>query len=148
MRVQDIIDAKGAGVVKVGEKVRLEEAARGLLRQAIGALVVVGSDGKLRGVISEREIVAAVARHGKRAMALNVADVMSPNHPALAPTDSVLHAMRMMTELRVRHLPVLLSGSIVGLISIGDTVRARLSEKSTETLVLQDMTRWPLSRVA
>ena len=148
MRVQDIVDTKGDGVVKVGETVRLDEAARCMLQQAVGALVVVGSDGKLRGLLSEREVVAALARYGKRALELKMGDVMSPDHPALAPTDSVLDAMTMMTELRVRHLPVIVEGSIVGLISIGDTVKARLSEKITENLVLREMARWPIPRVA
>jgi CBS domain-containing protein len=148
MRVQDIIDTKVAGVVKIGDAAPLGEAVASMRQQEIGALVVVGSDGKLKGVISEREIVVALARHGKRALELRVGDVMSLDHPALEPTDSVLRAMTIMTELRVRHLPVMLRGSVVGLISIGDTVKARLDEKISENRILQDIARWPVPRVA
>jgi CBS domain-containing protein len=148
MRVQDVIDTKGDGVVKVGECASFGEAVCAMRQQAVGSLVVVGSDGAFRGVLSEREVVVALARHGSRALSLRVGDVVAPDHPALEPTDSVLYAMTIMTELRVRHLPVVLGGSIVGLISIGDTVKALLPETITEKLPLWDIPHWPVPSLA
>jgi len=99
-------------------------------------------------VVSEREIVGALGDRGAAALDLRVSDLMLADRPTVAPTDTVRDAMTIMTERRVRHLPVVSEGSVVGLISIGDTVKARLSEKITENLVLQDIARWPAPKVA
>jgi CBS domain-containing protein len=148
MRVQDVVKTKGDDVITVAETVIVKQAVRVMQARAIGALVVLASSGQLKGVISEREIIVALGRHGKAALDLRASDVMLPDCPSVAPTDSVRDAMTIMTEQRVRHLPVVLGGSVVGLISIGDTVKARLSEKIAENLVLQDIARWPASSVA
>src|SRR5580700_9347047 len=139
MRVQDVVGAKGDAVITVVETIRLIQAARVMHARSIGALVVVTPEGELRGVLSEREVIRALARCGAAAVDLRVADLMLRNPPAVAPTDGVREAMRIMTEQRVRHLPVIRDGSVVGLISLGDTVKARLSEKIAENLVLQDI---------
>jgi CBS domain-containing protein len=116
--------------------------------RGIGALVVVASNGQMKGVISEHEIIAALARHGKAALELRASDLMLRDRPTVAPTDSVRDAMTIMTDRRARHLAVILDGSVVGLISIGDTVKARLSEKIAENLVLQDIARWSAASMA
>jgi CBS domain-containing protein len=148
MRVQDIIKTKGDAVITVAETIRVQQAVLVMRERAIGALVVTTLGGLLKGVISEREIVMALARHGRAALDLRVSDLMLSDCPAVTPTDSVRDAMTIMTEQRVRHLPVVLGYSVVGLISIGDTVKARLSEKIAENLVLQDIARWPAASVA
>ncbi|HEY3888403.1 MAG TPA: CBS domain-containing protein [Caulobacteraceae bacterium] len=148
MRVQDVIKTKGPDVIKVVETIKVEQAVRVMQERAIGALVVVAPGGELKGVISEREIVTALARHGKAALQLRASEVMLADCPAVTPMDSVHDAMAIMTEQRVRHLPVVLNSSVIGLISIGDTVKARLSEKIAENLVLQDIARWPSASVA
>jgi CBS domain-containing protein len=148
MHVQDLIKTKGDKVTTVLETVRVKQAIQVMHEQTIGALVVVTSAGQLKGVISEREIVVALARHGAKALDLRASDLMRSDCPAAAPKDSVRDAMTIMTEQRVRHLPVIRDGSVVGLISVGDTVKARLSEKIAENLVLQDIARWPAASVA
>jgi CBS domain-containing protein len=148
MRVQDVIKTKGDAVITVAETIRVSQAVQVMERRAIGALVVVASDGQLRGVLSEREVISALARHGKATLDLRVADLMLRSPLAVAPTDGVREAMQIMTEHRVRHLPVILERSVVGLISLGDTVKARLSEKIAENLVLQDIARWPAAKVS
>jgi CBS domain-containing protein len=148
MRVQDVIKTKGQDVIKVVETVSIERAVQIMWERAIGALVVVASDGVLKGVLSEREIVAAFAQHGKAALRLRASDVMLSNPPAVELADSVHDAMAIMTEQRVRHLPVIANASVVGLISIGDTVKARLAEKIAENIVLQDIARWPHASLA
>ena len=148
MSVQDIINTKGDAVVTVMETIRLKHAVRVMQEQAIGALVVVESTGRLKGVVSEREIIVALAHHGKAALELRASDLVLPGCPAVAPTDSVRDAMTIMTEQRVRHLPVISDRSVVGLISIGDTVKARLAEKIAENNVLQDIARWSSASLA
>ena len=143
MRVAELISAKGSAVIAVFASVRLREAARIMREQAVGALVVVTPTGQLAGVISEREIVEALALRAEAALDVRMSDLMLPDRPTVAPTDTVRDAMTIMTERRVRHLPVVSDGSVVGLVSIGDTVKARLTEKITENLVLQDIARWP-----
>ncbi|HXU99158.1 MAG TPA: CBS domain-containing protein [Caulobacteraceae bacterium] len=148
MRVQDVIKTKGAAVITVADTIRVDQAVRVMQEQAIGALVVVASDGRLRGVISEREVILALARHGKAALDLAAGRLLLAACPAVAPDDTVRDAMAIMTERRVRHLPVISNHSIVGLISLGDTVKARLTEKIAENLVLRDMARWPAAAAA
>jgi CBS domain-containing protein len=148
MRVADLISVKGSTVITVVSALRLKEAVRVMQERAVGALVVVTPAGQLEGVVSEREIVGALARRGAAALDLRMSELMLPDRPTVAPTDSVRDAMTIMTERRVRHLPVTSEGSVVGLVSIGDTVKARLSEKITENLVLQEIARWPAATVA
>ncbi len=148
MRVQDVIRTKGNDVIMVVETINVEQAARVMQERAIGALVVVASGGELKGVVSEREIVTALARHGKAALQLRVSELMLADCPAVTPMDSVHDAMAIMTDQRVRHLPVIMNSSVIGLISIGDTVKARLSEKIAENLVLQDIARWSNASMA
>ena len=148
MRVADLVGNKGSTVITVVGTVRLREAVRIMQDKAVGALVIVTPTGQLEGVISEREIVAALALRAEAALDLRMSDLMLPGRPTVAPGDTVRDAMTIMTERRVRHLPVVSEGSVVGLVSIGDTVKARLSEKITENLVLQDIARWPAATVA
>jgi CBS domain-containing protein len=148
VRVAELISVKGSVVITVVGALRLRDAARVMQERAVGALVVVTPAGKLEGVVSEREIVGALAQRAEAALDLRMSDLMLPDRPTVAPTDTVRDAMTIMTERRVRHLPVVSDGSVVGLVSIGDTVKARLSEKITENLVLQDIARWPAATVA
>jgi CBS domain-containing protein len=148
MRVQDLIQIKGDIVITVVETMRAKEAARVMQTRSVGALVVVTTAGQLKGVLSEREIVVALAEHGRDALDCPVGGLILANRPTVAPTDSVRDAMTIMTEQRVRHLPVLRDGHVVGLISLGDTVKARLTEKIAENEVLQDIARWPAPSVA
>lgn len=148
MRVQDIIKSKGTEVIQVSEDTSIRDAVKVMRRLNIGALVVLTPDGKLRGIMSEREVVAALSHCGKCALELEVRDVTMLGGPVISPTDSVTGAMQIMTERRARHLPVVAGGSVVGLISIGDVVKARLSEKITENLVLQEIAGWPRAAVA
>jgi CBS domain-containing protein len=148
MRVQDLIKIKGDVVITVVETLRTHDAARVMQERSVGALVVITATGQLKGVLSEREIVVAVAERGRDALEHPIAGLMLANRPTVGLTDSVRDAMAIMTEHRVRHLPVLNDGRVVGLISLGDTVKARLTEKIAENEVLQDIARWPAPAVA
>ena len=148
MRVQDVIKSKGNEVITVLEDVSIMEAVQIMQRRHIGALVVTTLDGRLRGVMSEREVVAEVARCGTKALEKCVRDLTLFAGPVVAPGDSVGDAMKIMTERRARHLPVVSGHSVIGLISIGDAVKARPFEKIAENAVLQDIARWPRAAVA
>ena len=142
MRVRDIIKSKGTGVISVSEDANISDAAKIMRRLQIGALVVLTSGGKLKGIISEREIVVALAQCGKCALELNVRELTMLGGPVVSNAHSVADAMQIMTERKARHLPVVDNGAVVGLISIGDLVMARLNEEITGNVVSQENARW------
>jgi CBS domain-containing protein len=137
MRVRDWLGHKSSTLITVEPKTELDSAARLLIDRNIGGLPVLKTDGTAAGFISERDIVRALLRHGGSVASLRVADVMRPP-PLCDANDSVEEVMRRMTVERLRHLMVSESGSIVGVISVGDIVKHRLEQLETETGVLRD----------
>jgi CBS domain-containing protein len=103
----------------------------------IAALVVKSGDA-IKGLISERDIVHAVSRHGEGALSLPVSHVVTHAMVKVVPGDSLKRAMSLMTNHRLRHLPVIADGHLVGIVSIGDVVKLRLEDLETETNVLRD----------
>src|SRR5262249_53821028 len=134
MIVSQILRSKGSAVLTVAPDASAVEAARVMNERRVGALVVRRGHGKLEGIISERDIVTAIAEHGPDATERLVRALMTPAERLItcSPTDKVDHIMAVMTDRRVRHLPVLESGRLAGIISIGDVVKARLSETLAE----------------
>ncbi|MCG8442509.1 MAG: CBS domain-containing protein [Caulobacterales bacterium] len=98
----------------------------------IGALVITGAGGELRGVVSERDIARAIARHGAAALDQSVDHIMTSKVVTAAPNDTIDVMMGCMTERRIRHLPVLEQGRLVGLVSIGDIVKAKIEAAEAE----------------
>jgi len=143
MRVRDIIKPKGTEVISVSEDASISDAAKIMRRFQIGALVVLTAGGKLKGIISEREIVVALDQCGKCALELHVRELTMLGGPIVSPAHSIADAIQIMTERRARHLPVIDNGAVVGLISNGDLVKACLSEKITENVVVQENSGWP-----
>ncbi len=142
MLVSQILTAKGDLVISVAKSAPVFAVAKTLADERIGALVVIGADGHLAGVVSEREVVGALARYGVGALNRKVSDILVAA-TTIRPQDTVRQAMTVMTERRARHLPVVSDGQVVGLLSLGDVVKSRLSEKEAENQVLQDIARWP-----
>jgi CBS domain-containing protein len=127
--VADLLSVKGSTVVSVFGTVRLREAAKVMQERRVGALVVVNTTGELEGVVSEREIVEALAESGHVALEFRLSGLVPPGQRTLAPSDTAHDALTLMTERRVRHLAVVSKEAVVGLLSIGDAVKAMLDEK-------------------
>jgi CBS domain-containing protein len=138
MSIQNILERKGAEVVTIRATDTVQTAADRMRQRGIAALVVTRGDA-IAGLISEREIVHAVARHGEGALALAVVDVAAHTTVKIAPEDSLTRAMILMTRYHLRHLPVIADGNLVGMVSIGDVVKLRLEDLETETNVLRDV---------
>ena len=98
----------------------------------------VTGDGRIAGILSERDIVGAIADFGASALEKSVSDVMSADVVSCSPTDTVEQLMETMTARRIRHLPVVQDTALVGIVSIGDVVKKRLAEISDEAKALQD----------
>jgi len=139
--VSDLWKHKGHAIVSIMPSETLENAARLLTEKRIGAVVVLDRRGKLAGILSERDIVRAIADKGlTAALAMRVEDMMTKEVRTCLPSEPVKDLMKMMTLRRHRHVPVVdASGDLVGVVSIGDAVKARLDEQASEVAVLRDL---------
>ena len=138
MHVANILKVKGSDVVTIGPDDTVAATARLLNVKRIGAILVCDANGKLIGVISERDIIRGVAVNGERALEMQVRDLMTGDVIACKPTDTVAEVMKMMTMQRFRHMPVIEDGEIKGMISIGDVVKNRIEETEMEARALRD----------
>ncbi len=132
MRVSGILSAKGSDVATIRPEESVEVAAEQLQTRRFGALVVTGPDGTLEGIISERDIVHAIAKEGPDVLSKAVATIMTSDVWTCSPSDSAEDLARTMTNQRSRHIPVLVDGALAGLVSIGDVVKSRLTELEEE----------------
>lgn len=139
MNVQSILATKGSAVAVIAQTASLADAVAQLRDQRIGSLVV-SSDGRaIEGIISERDVVRALASHGASSLGRSVGSIMSTDVITCGPADDVEHLMRLMTEQRFRHLPVVDDrGDLAGIVSIGDVVKHRLGELESENQALFD----------
>jgi CBS domain-containing protein len=138
MTVERILRAKGREVETIRPEVTVVMALHEFITKGIGALVVTSDGEHVEGVLSERDVVRGLARHGQMLFGTPVSKVMSRHAPTCALTDSVKHVMSEMTRTRHRHLPVIDAGKLAGIISIGDVVKSRLEDLELETVVLRD----------
>ena len=137
MNVQSILGVKGSEVATTTQTATLADAVSELGRRRIGALVVSGDGRAIEGIISERDIVRATAHGGGDALSRSVGSVMSTDVVTCTVGDGVDRLMVLMTERRIRHLPVVdEEGRLSGIISIGDVVKARLTELEQENQAL------------
>ena len=137
MIVANILKSKGSHVVSVAPTDTIVEVCSIMIREGIGAVVVRDAAGRVVGLLGERDIVRAVARNGEAALQLAVDSVMMRDVVFCAPGDTVESAMQRMTDRRVRHLPVIEHGQLVGIVSIGDMVKNRLAESEQEAEALR-----------
>jgi len=138
MKVSSILKGKGGDVVTVRPDASIASAIRELTGKGIGALVVSEDGRSVLGLISERDIVQALARFGTLRLDLRVSDVMMRQVVTCRQDDPITKVMDLMTRHRVRHLPVVEDRQLRGIVSIGDVVKYRLDELETETNVLRE----------
>lgn len=145
MRISDILAEKNRKLVSIAPGTTIHRAVALMAAEHVGALVVQDLDGRLLGIVSEHGIVDGLARWGARLLEMSVREIMVADGPTVSPADTVIAAMRTMTERRARHLPVMTETQVVGLISVGDVLKSRLAEKTEENTVLQDIARMRLA---
>jgi CBS domain-containing protein len=128
MRVSVILEAKGSDVTTIRRTATVGDAVAELVRHRVGALVVSPGDGTIEGIVSERDVVRCLSELHADVLALPVRSVMSSSVHQCSPDDSVDSIMNLMTEERIRHVPVVSEGLLCGIISIGDVVKSRMGE--------------------
>ena len=138
MSVREILDIKGRDVATISADATLAEAAARLAEKRIGALVVTGIERAVTGILSERDIVRALAQHKQAALALPVAEFMTRRVVTCTADDTVGELMHRMTAGRFRHVPVIEHGRLSGIVSIGDVVKHRLEQMEREQSALRD----------
>lgn len=139
MNVQSILSTKGSAVVTISPDASLAEATAVLREKGFGALVASVDGSSIDGIVSERDIVRALADDGAATLDRDVASCMSTEVFTCEPNDSIDALMAMMTERRIRHLPAVdADGNLTGMISIGDVVKCRLGELERENDQLHD----------
>jgi CBS domain-containing protein len=138
MLVRAILQQKGDDVVTVDESATVRDAARTLAEHGIGALVIAPSSHDVRGIVSERDLVRAIAENGPEALDLPVSRFMTTTLVTCTSDDGLDVLMATMTSRRVRHLPVLDGDDLVGIVSIGDVVKHRVEELQVEAQTLHE----------
>lgn len=139
MNVQSILGSKGSAVVTITSASSLADAVRTLRDAGVGALIVSNDGTHIDGIVSERDVVRALANHGASVLGRQVSSVMSPDVVTCRTGDSVDSLMQAMTERRIRHLPVVDDGGVLGgIVSIGDVVKSRLGQLESENQHLVD----------
>lgn len=131
MLIAEILKDKGPDVFTAGPSDSLEATIQSLETKRVGALVVCDGD-QVVGIVSERDLVHAVAKHGGGALARPIGDYMTREVVFAEPTETVAVLMERMTDRRIRHLPVLSEGRLVGVVSIGDLVKSQIAEATFE----------------
>ena len=137
MKLAELIRGKSHEIVKIRSDKSIAEAAIAMTENKIGALLVEGQDGIIAGILSERDIVGGMAPHGADLRDVAVSELMTRNVIRCSPNDSINEAMAMMTDRRIRHLPVFEGDDLVGFISIGDLVKCRIMEVQSEAEALR-----------
>jgi len=138
MKVQDILQKKSSEVFTLSPHQTLSEASQILTTNNVGALLVLNEKKHLVGILSERDIVRQLAQHGEAVGNLTVGEVMTKDVLIAVPDDDVTYLSNTMTNNRIRHLPVLQDGKVVGIVSIGDVVKAQLDLYEGEAHYLQN----------
>jgi CBS domain-containing protein len=141
MNVKAILSIKGDSVVTIEPNVTLEAAVAVLAKHRIGALVVLGADQRVIGILSERDIVRSLAEFGSAALTMPLAQVMTRKVVTCGESETVSGIMERMTNGKFRHVPVIEQDQLVGIVSIGDVVKHRLSEIEIESAALRDYIR-------
>ena len=132
MQISQLLRHKDPHVVTVEPSASVRDALALLARHRIGALVVSSGDGAVDGIVSERDVVRALHARGAGVLTARVAEIMTTQVDVASPDDHLEQLMRVMTDRRIRHLPVLVDGRLVGVVTIGDVVKSRMDELESD----------------
>jgi len=138
MTVAAVLKQKGSEVITIAPSATVQEIAALISSRRIGAVVVMSDDKRLAGIVSERDVVKAIATKGEAALRLTAADIMTAEVVTATPRTTVDQAMEMMDAGYFRHLPVLDEGRMIGIISVRDAVRAHIQTQAEEVNSLMD----------
>lgn len=138
MLIEHILQRKGSDVATTTPSTAIGDVIETLQERRIGAMVVLGANGVVVGIISERDIVWALTEHGAGLLDQPVQNLMSTDLTTCTRQSTADDLMRLMTEHRIRHIPVVEKGQLVGIVSIGDVVKSRIDELETETETLHE----------
>ena len=138
MTISIILASKGREVVTIAPSASLASAVGLLVEKRIGAVLILGADRRVVGILSERDVVCALAERGAGALEEPVSQTMTRKVSTCNENESVLNIMERMTEGRSRHVPVVDQGELVGIVSIGDVVKHRLHEMERDSTAMHD----------
>lgn len=136
--IDAVLAAKGRDVATISRTASLADAAGLLAQRRIGALVVLGDSGEVSGILSERDLVRGLAAHGAALLDQPIDSLMTADVVTVAPELPVFSALGLMTQRRIRHLPVVSAESLVGIVSIGDLVKHRMERIEAEASAMRD----------
>ena len=137
MTIAAILRGKGDAVISIGPDASVADAVALLAEKSIGALPVMTAD-EVVGIFSERDVIHALAAGGAAALDRTVGDVMTSPVESIGPRDPAIGALSLMTQRRIRHLPVVEAGRVVGFVSIGDLVKYRIDRIEADAAALRD----------
>ena len=138
MLVKDILASKGANVVTINPTAGLIEATNLMAERRIGAIVILGADDRIVGILSERDIVRVLAEHGPKVLSEPVSQVMTRDVKTCSEDENIGDLMSRMTVGKFRHLPVVQREKLIGIVSIGDVVKSRVEEINQEAQTLRE----------
>jgi len=138
MRITDVLRGKGTQVVTIPPDTKVRRLLDVLAEHGIGAVVVSADGTSVGGIVSERDIVRAFAKRGAAVMSEPVSAIYTADVHTITPDISLDEVMRIMTERRIRHAPVVVDGTLRGIVSIGDVVKNRIDELEAERAHLTD----------
>ena len=138
MKISELLRERESTVHKIRASANIAAAAAMLTDKGIGALLVEDDSGRIAGILSERDIVGGMVPHGADLHDVEVSELMTQNLISCAPGDTVHTAMAMMTDRRIRHLPVFDGDELVGFVSIGDLVKCRIMEVQAEAEAMRE----------
>ena len=137
MRIADVLRTKGSEVATVAPTTPVTDLLARLAEHNIGAMVVADQDGQVVGIVSERDVVRRLAQYGADLLNRPVSDIMTTSVVTCGPQDTVDQLSGVMTERRIRHVPVVVDGKLAGIVSIGDVVKSKISQLEQEGSALQ-----------
>jgi CBS domain-containing protein len=138
MKLKELLDKKGAGAVTVPGSSTVGMAIRTMYQNRVGSVIVASDSGMPLGILTERDIMRFYAEGNSAFEALRVEDCMTTNLVLGSPDDGISEVLGIMTEKRFRHMPVVQDNQIMGIVSIGDLVKAKLEETASEAQALRN----------